>query len=654
MTDELARLKALDQKGRELLGQGEFAEAAAVFETICQVAPEPTPLNNLATAYYADGQVEKALAILRPNLEPDAPLNPYAHGLAAQVLAALGREDEARAQLREAVREFEAGLADQRRAGGVPQFWKEYTGAIMRAAASLEDHRQVYDLYRRWDNWHVAWECHYLAGVAAFNLGRYARAARCWGRAGRKVPLLQAMARVAAVAERGDIPPFALEYDLPTSEYLEQLFSAAAKAEAETKAGARVGAEAGEAVGQPGSEAMKGKAPESGFAASGILRLYLLTLILEPEAEEGLIERAVHVLVTGAGAWGRELGEAVLAARTFPDAAKFAAAGALVDHGVYRPDEPIPMTLGGRQTKLRIKEVTISNEPDEVAQKVLERARQLRASGKHREALDLLENLEREGRLCAPALSMQANLYRTLGRPEEGRRLLEVLEKAFPGEPTVLFNLIGVWMELGKRERARSYLTQLEEVLEGQDLPVEFAEKLGWLRQVMDELILEPDELLNVVSEDWREEVADKPLPVDASLARVLKNMPAIWLDGVCAARGIVPARRRREREKQIAAYLTDPTNLEKVVGALDGACVALLRYLLEGGGWRRINGVTRRFGSMEGDGYFWNEESPTSPSGVLWSCALVGVGRAELGGRQCRVITVPVELRPLLSAILG
>ncbi len=48
--------------------------------------------------------------------------------------------------------------------------------------------------------------------------------------------------------------------------------------------------------------------------------------------------------------------------------------------------------------------------------------------------------------------------------------------------------------------------------------------------------------------------MADKPLPVDARLARVLKNMPAVWLDAACAAWGIAPARGR----------LNDPSSLDR------------------------------------------------------------------------------------------
>ncbi|MHB1044206.1 MAG: hypothetical protein ACYC0Q_15400 [Eubacteriales bacterium] len=56
-----------------------------------------------------------------------------------------------------------------------------------------------------------------------------------------------------------------------------------------------------------------------------------------------------------------------------------------------------------------------------------------------------------------------------------------------------------------------------------------------------------------------------------------------------------------------------------------------LLKFLLSRGGFSRINAVTRRFGATEGDGFFWVEEEPASPLGLLWSRALVMVGKTVL-----------------------
>lgn len=150
--------------------------------------------------------MEKVLEALAPNIGPEAPPNPYAHSLAVQALVALGREKEARAELREAIRDFDDGLAASRRVGWVPDSWKEYTRMVLRAAGSLKEHRLVYDLYRRWDSYHVVWECVYLAGVAAFNLKRFLQAARYWAAGRRDGPPVRCRAAVALLADRGDIP----------------------------------------------------------------------------------------------------------------------------------------------------------------------------------------------------------------------------------------------------------------------------------------------------------------------------------------------------------------------------------------------------------------------------------------------------------------
>ncbi|SFR14147.1 hypothetical protein SAMN05660706_13016 [Desulfoscipio geothermicus DSM 3669] len=79
-----------------------------------------------------------------------------------------------------------------------------------------------------------------------------------------------------------------------------------------------------------------------------------------------------------------------------------------------------------------------------------------------------------------------------------------------------------------------------------------------------------------------------------------------------------------------------------------------LLKYLLQRGGWSRLNAVTRKFGTMEGDGFFWGEYDPESPLGILWSQALVMVGRATVEGRRCKIATIPLELREPLGEILN
>lgn len=88
-------------------------------------------------------------------------------------------------------------------------------------------------------------------------------------------------------------------------------------------------------------------------------------------------------------------------------------------------------------------------------------------------------------------------------------------------------------------------------------------------------------------------------------------------------------------------------------MAGLDGTGRELLGFLLERGGWARLNAVTRKYGTMEEDGYYWDEDEPQSHLGQLWSRALVMVGRARLEGGYARIVTIPADLREKLAAII-
>ena len=91
----------------------------------------------------------------------------------------------------------------------------------------------------------------------------------------------------------------------------------------------------------------------------------------------------------------------------------------------------------------------------------------------------------------------------------------------------------------------------------------------------------------------------------------------------------------------------------QKAVLELDQSERDLLIYLLQRKGWARLNAVTRKFGTMQGDGYYWLEEDPRSTLGRLWSRALVMVGRARLPSGYARVAAIPEDLRQKLALIL-
>ena len=55
-----------------------------------------------------------------------------------------------------------------------------------------------------------------------------------------------------------------------------------------------------------------------------------------------------------------------------------------------------------------------------------------------------------------------------------------------------------------------------------------------------------------------------------------------------------------REREDMINAYLSRSANIKIILSQLDIDDKKLLRFLLEKGGWARLNAVTRKFSTMD------------------------------------------------------
>lgn len=105
-----ARLDRLNDKAKQLLAKGEWRRAIRVYERFPGLArPDelhPSYYNNYALCYEGLGEPERALEILAPNLQPAAELSPFAHALAARLLARLNQRGEAEKEYREATAEF--------------------------------------------------------------------------------------------------------------------------------------------------------------------------------------------------------------------------------------------------------------------------------------------------------------------------------------------------------------------------------------------------------------------------------------------------------------------------------------------------------------------------------------------------------------------
>lgn len=164
------------------------------------------------------------------------------------------------------------------------------------------------------------------------------------------------------------------------------------------------------------------------------------------------------------------------------------------------------------------------------------------------------------------------------------------------------------------------------------------------------------DQVVRGLLEKWRADQERRPLPARGRLTTLLSGIPAAWLDATWEALGMGPDRpaHRKERERRIARHLTETETLRDVVeNRLSAEERRLLAFLLEGGGRMPASHVVRHFGHDRGDGWFWNEEPPTSLLGRLrlHGLAFVGVGADAV--RSTRIVLVPAELGEPLGRLL-
>jgi hypothetical protein len=145
------------------------------------------------------------------------------------------------------------------------------------------------------------------------------------------------------------------------------------------------------------------------------------------------------------------------------------------------------------------------------------------------------------------------------------------------------------------------------------------------------------------------------PLPARGGLTTLLRQTPVVWLNAISQALdlGDTQTAHRKERERLIANRLLDREFLRRLlVTSLRDDERQLLAYLGERRGKVSAAAVTRRFGSDRDDGWFWNEEPPTSVLGRVRMHGLAFVGAAA-EGRGTRTVLVPRELMdPLAEAL--
>ncbi|MCR4403574.1 MAG: tetratricopeptide repeat protein [Firmicutes bacterium] len=619
-------MHALRVKGLEHMRRREFEEAQKVFESLVKSDSDPSSRNNLATCRFKQGDLKGALGTLKPNLEAKVP-NPFAHALAAQILAALGRREEAERHLARAISDFETGMKTVVPAGLVAEEpWREYTVIIKRAAGDLGNHRQVLELYRKWERHHVNPEDWFLAGVAAFNLGRFSQAASLWKAVARMGwDVADEYVTVASAVDAGIVPPFPLEYHVPLL---------------------------GDIKGHKTAEGLRR------LALQGWSRMLAFASILDPSdyEEKRLAAAQLRLIIQHGGDWGLDLARRILAAPAgICYEMKMAAARALVELGIHEEGESIEAVVDGKPRYLVIRTSKVVEEPDESIEALMKEATRLRSAGEIDEAIEKLQPLLGHGDFYPPAMLVLANLLRMKDQLDDAEGLLLTLRDIAPSDPVVLFNLAGLYIQRGDPRSARKCADQIDRRLATND----FRDKLSLLDDEiahLERLTVRPSEVVTAVAEALREDQEDKPISLNTRLSQAVRTVPAGWVSAACKAHGIDPEStgRRQERAETLVRCLVNLRHLEKVASNLEEDERAVLRFVLNEGGWASVSALTRRFGSMEDDGFWWEETPPKSTLGRLRLKALLFIGRAVIDGHRHKVAVIPLELREGLTQLLG
>jgi hypothetical protein len=172
------------------------------------------------------------------------------------------------------------------------------------------------------------------------------------------------------------------------------------------------------------------------------------------------------------------------------------------------------------------------------------------------------------------------------------------------------------------------------------------------------------DEFVRYLSEQWRVDEESKAIHVDLTMSAALAGLPAIWTDAACRAHRIhLRGHARHDRRAKVAAllaHLHDDDAVARCVRELPAHARAALRRVIDNGGWMRLHELTRDFGSMEGDGWFWDEAPPRSSLGELRRRALLFIGKTgttklgKTGKRAFKVAVVPADMRQPIRAALA
>jgi tetratricopeptide (TPR) repeat protein len=594
--------------GRKYLAEGDYQRAEQIFKRLLREEEDPIARNNFAVSRFAQDDWTRTIEILEPNLRTEV-MNPYARALAAKAYVKLGKNDLAEKLLNQAVIQFNWGVS---RFGSE---WYDYLLIIAETAGILTKHRMVMELHQKWSHRYTNPISFIYAGTAYFNLGRYGQAIANWTKVLNQYKYLELYVQVTKLIEAGSIPPFSLEYSR---------------------------------ISIPDKFEIQWFENNIDY---GQVKMFLLGSIFQEQSQIRLnqaIDGVFNIVIKHGGDWGEKLAREILRSNTLGIPYKMAAGRALLDLGIFAPDELIPMRVNGKDEMVKITRLEVASQNDQYDQIVQEALRLIR-NKEYDRAEAIVNGIFEQNVYYPPAMEMAVRINFLKGKFAEAANLLEPLLELQPNNQHFLLMMTEIQYRLGDIETACKYRAQVD----AEKLPAELGRNFANLCDAISEsrrysFRAQYEERL------WRETL-EKPLPGKLLLHFCLKRIPAEWLTAICLNYRLEPEKKRKDREEQLIKSFQNEVGMIEAVGNLPKIAKSLLRFIVAKNGRVKLGAITRQFGNAVQENYFWTEEKPITPLGQLISYGLVFAGTMPgENGYRYKMAVIPDDLLKQVVRLSG
>ena len=154
------------------------------------------------------------------------------------------------------------------------------------------------------------------------------------------------------------------------------------------------------------------------------------------------------------------------------------------------------------------------------------------------------------------------------------------------------------------------------------------------------------DYMMTEMIQSMHEDASAIDISTQSKSSAIYNKLPIEWVNAMSEFWQRPAARLKRDRIKDLSAFLQSDMATEQLREELDPDEKAALQMLLEHEGFVKHHLLTKRFGDESQDGYWWTEYPPKSVIGRLRLLGIVAVGKAQIDTRKFKIVLIPKDLR--------